>query len=292
MLVINQGRHTFIHTRPALDLLLKVIRPLPPMSIQLSMMQPKHRFGRRNIHITPGIPPDTKVPADMQRGHRIRLALQAILELPNRSITRDLCNEILRTQEILGEEVGHVAAQAARIIPEAVRAGVVFDAEFGVHGGHQGAEVNGEVGEGAFGYAAAARAAGELLAWAELGAGVGADGIAVAAHAIFVAVEDGRVHEIRVLGPVPVGLVACVGAFGAESGLVRPDVVAVPVHEVGGRMDGGRHVHVDDDEVIVAGFGAGVLAGGELAGLLEDTFDGSDVLLPFILGQVTTVASQ
>jgi hypothetical protein len=63
------------------------------------------------------------------------------------------------------------------------------------------------------------------------------DGIAVAAHAPFVAVEYGGVDDIWILGPVPVGLVAFVGAFCTEGGFVRPDVVAVPVHEVSGGVD-------------------------------------------------------
>lgn len=99
--------------------------------------------------------------------------------------------------------------------------------------------MDGEVGKGAGGDAAAAGAGGECLPGPKGEAGVGADGVAVAAHAGGRAVEDGRVDEVRVFGPVPVGLVALVGTFAAEGGFVGPDVVAVPVEEVCGRVDGG-----------------------------------------------------
>lgn len=127
--------------------------------------------------------------------------------------------------------------------------------------------------------------------------------VAVATHAVLVAVEDGRVDEVRVLGPVPVGLVAFVVTFGTEGCLVGPDVVAVPVledisligstyrtnyHEVRSCMYCGGVVHVDDDEVIISTFSSWVLARRELRGLLEYAFDGSSVLFSFILGQVTT----
>jgi hypothetical protein len=65
------------------------------------------------------------------------------------------------------------------------------------------------------------------------------DGIAVTAHAPFVAIEDGGVDNIWILGPVPIGLVAGVRTFCAEGGFVSPNIVAVPVHEVGGGMDRG-----------------------------------------------------
>jgi hypothetical protein len=63
------------------------------------------------------------------------------------------------------------------------------------------------------------------------------DGIAVTTHAPFVAIEDGRVDDIWILGPVPIRLIAGVGAFCAEGGFIGPDVVAVPVHEVCGGVD-------------------------------------------------------
>lgn len=53
-------------------------------------------------------------------------------------------------------------------------------------------------------------------------------GVAVAAHGPFVAVENGAVDDVRVLAPVPVGLVAFVLAFVAEGGFIGPDVVAMP----------------------------------------------------------------
>jgi hypothetical protein len=63
------------------------------------------------------------------------------------------------------------------------------------------------------------------------------DWIAVAAHAPFVAVENGGVDDVGVLAPVPVGLVAFVRALFAEGGFIGPNVVTVPVHEVCGGMD-------------------------------------------------------
>lgn len=145
-----------------------------------------------------------------------------------------------------------------------------------------------KVGKRAFGNTAASRAAGNHLA-ADEGACMGANWVTVAAHAIFVAVENGRVDEVGVLCPIPVGLVAFVVTLGTQCGLVGPDVVAVPVHEVCGRMDRGRHVHVHNYEVVVAALCAGVLAGGKLAGLFEDAFYSPGVLFSLILGKVATV---
>jgi hypothetical protein len=111
--------------------------------------------------------------------------------------------------------------------------------------------------------------------------------LSIPAHAPLIAVEDGRIDDIRVLGPVPVRLVPRVGALSAQRGFVRPNVVAVPVHEVCSRVHRGRHVHVHDGEVVVAGFGAGIHADGELRGRFEDAVHGAEVLDAFGFGEVT-----
>lgn len=84
--------------------------------------------------------------------------------------------------------------------------------------------------------------------------------ISIPTHAPLIAVEDGRVDQVRVLGPVPIGCVALIGTLAAKGSLVCPDIVAVPVHEVRSAVDRGRHVHVDDSEVIVAGLGTRILS--------------------------------
>jgi hypothetical protein len=137
------------------------------------------------------------------------------------------------------------------------------------------------------GHAASAWPGGDGHAWAHVEAVV-LDGVAVAAHAPFVAVEDGGFDEIGVLGPVPVGLVSFVGAFCAQGGFVRPDVVAVPVHKVCCCMYGWGHVHVDNCEVVITRLCAWILASRKFRRRCEDAFDCSEVLSSLVLGKITT----
>lgn len=90
------------------------------MAIELSMMQPKRRLGRRNIHIAAGVAPDAKVPTHMQRGLVGRRVLQRVLELADGRVARDVVEQVLRAQRRAREEVVHVAAQAARVVAVAV----------------------------------------------------------------------------------------------------------------------------------------------------------------------------
>jgi hypothetical protein len=110
--------------------------------------------------------------------------------------------------------------------------------------------------------------------------------ISITSHAPLIAVEDGRVDDVGVFAPVPVRLVPLVSALGTQRSFVRPDVVAVPVHEVCRRVHRWRHVHVHDSEVVVARFGAGVHAGGELGWRFEDALHGTEVLGAFVFGKV------
>jgi hypothetical protein len=112
--------------------------------------------------------------------------------------------------------------------------------------------------------------------------------ITIASHAPFVAVEDRGVNDVRVLAPVPVGLVSLIVAFCAKRNLVGPDVVAVPVHEICGCMNGGCHVHVNNGKVVVAGLCTWIHAGGEFRGGFQDAFDCSKILFSLIFRQVAT----
>lgn len=155
------------------------------------MMQPKHRLRRTHIHITTRVAPDTVVPANMQRGPLRHRVLQRVLELANRRVGRDVVEQVRRAHVRAGEEVVDVAAQAAWVVAEAVGLRVALDAQLGVHGRHERAEVDGQIGKGAFGHASAAWPCWDLLA-SDVAPGV-RDGVAVPAHAPLVAAENGRV---------------------------------------------------------------------------------------------------
>jgi hypothetical protein len=133
---------TIILTRPLLHLSLAIHRPHPPMPIQLPMMQPKRRLIRAHIHVAARIAPDAKVPADMQRRDSRRRALHRVLEGLDVGAGGDVGKQVGRLEEVAGEEVVYVAAMAARVVAEAVGARVGFDAEAGVLGGEEGAEVD------------------------------------------------------------------------------------------------------------------------------------------------------
>jgi len=62
----------------------------------------------------------------------------------------------------------------------------------------------------------------------------------------------------------------------------------MPVHEISRGVHRRRHVHVNNDEVVVAGFGTGVLSSRKFARLAADTLHGSDILQPLVLSKITT----
>lgn len=80
-------------------------------------------------------------------------------------------------------------------------------------------------------------------------------------------------------------LVTPVSALVAEGALPEVDEVAVPGEEVGGAVDGQRHVDVHGHEVVVA-----VLVGPAVPRQprrgVKEALDGADVVLPLRLGQV------
>jgi hypothetical protein len=148
--------HTVIHTRPLLNLTCLIIRPHPPMPIELAMVQEKRRLVRRDIYIAARIAAynpilsathlgnetnarqrtrltDTKVPAAMEASKR-RPILQTILKRQNVSARRDVRQQIRWLEPLRREEIVHVAPVAAGIVAVSVCPGVRFDAEFGIHG--------------------------------------------------------------------------------------------------------------------------------------------------------------
>jgi hypothetical protein len=60
----------------------------------------------------------------------------------------------------------------------------------------------------------------------------------------------------------------------------------MPVHEVSRRVHGRGHIHVDDNEVVVAGFSAGIFASRKLAGLATYAFHRADVLQTLVFGEI------
>jgi hypothetical protein len=75
--------------------------------------------------------------------------------------------------------------------------------------------------------------------------------------------------------------------FGGDHGDL-PDVVPMPVEKVGRAMYGRGHIHMDDNEVVISVFGAGVLARRKLARFRKDALHRPNVLLPLIFRQVAT----
>lgn len=108
----------------------------------------------------------------------------------------------------------------------------------------------------------------------------------VSAHGCGGAVVDGGVEGVEGgFAPVLVGLVAGVGAFGAQGLFVGPEEIAVPGEEVGGAVDGEGLVDVHGDEVVVAGSCA---RGGEGGGDGEfgyEAFDGRGVGYSLVAGE-------
>ena len=54
-------------------------------------------------------------------------------------------------------------------------------------------------------------------------------------------------------------------------------------------MHGRRHVHVNNNEIVVSRLGSRIFASWEFAWCFEDALNCSDVLLPLILGEVATI---
>jgi hypothetical protein len=84
---------------------------------------------------------DTKVSAAVQASER-RAVLQRVLERQDVRRRRELLEQVGRLEPVGGEVVVDITAMAAGVVAVAVGAGVGFDAEFGVHGGGQRAEVD------------------------------------------------------------------------------------------------------------------------------------------------------
>jgi hypothetical protein len=108
------------------------------MPIQLRMMQPEDRLGGRNIHVAAGVAQDTEVPTKVQCSHGISVVrLEGVLERSNGLVTRDMRQQILRPQVVLGEDITNVPTQAARIIAKAVGLGVTLDPKLCINSRHQ-----------------------------------------------------------------------------------------------------------------------------------------------------------
>jgi hypothetical protein len=67
-----------------------------------------------------------------------------------------------------------------------------------------------------------------------------------------------------------------------------PNIVSVPVKEVGGTMNGRSHVHVDDNKVIIASLSSRIFASGQLAWLFKNALHCPNVLLLLVLCEVAT----
>ncbi len=253
--------------------------PHGPQTIHLAVVDPEGRVTGRGEEISTGVAADGVVDA----------AVRADLGGVGHALGDDavLVDVGLGQQSQDGGVVGvahvesraDVALEAARVITEAAEG-----ARGGVGQAADGAEVHRHVGEGARLDEAAADAGsqGDVVA-ADAGGrhddgAVVRDVLAVAAQAVGVAVEDGRVlGRGRVLGPVPVGLVASVAALVAQGQLVLVDEPAVPRLEDARVVDRERLLDVRDDEVIKPRPSAGGDAGGGARGKALQALDGVDV---------------
>lgn len=153
--------------------------------------------------------------------------------------------------------------------------------------GRDRAQVDGHVHKGTFGETPAALARWDALhaVHQRIGAIMGHER-AVAAQAARAAVKEGAVDRIKGrLPPVPVGLGPLVVAFLAQGLLIVVEEQAVPGQEVGGAVDGEGLVHVHDDEVVVAGLGAGHLDGIVSGGKGGQAVDCFGVLYAFLWGE-------
>jgi len=80
----------------------------------------------------------------MDRHHASRVHLQAILELSDGTVTRDMSCQRRGGKGCGDKVVIYVATQAARVVTKAIAGGVVLDAKLGVHGTHEGPKTDGE----------------------------------------------------------------------------------------------------------------------------------------------------
>lgn len=87
--------------------------------------------------------------------------------------------------------------------------------------------------------------------------------------------------------PVPVWLCAIVVALVSQRLFKRSHIVAVPGEEVSSAVDEWRLLHVDNDEVVIAGFGARVVDRIQLGWLLHEAFYSRNVAEFGSSGQVT-----
>ena len=87
-------------------------------------------------------------------------------------------------------------------------------------------------------------------------------------------------------------LVTFVATFCAERCFVGPYVVAVPVHEIRGGVNGRCHVHMHHDEIIIPRLCSRVFASRKFGRSLRDAINGRGVCFPFFLRQVATIRCQ
>jgi hypothetical protein len=178
------------------------------------------------------------------------VALHQALEVLDRVLADDEVGYFLGLEVLLREPGVEVTNKAARVGIELVDHIVVV-------GRINGSEVGGEggVAEGAAVDAATTGTSREVdVLQAKVGVGSAGDVLAVAAHGVFVTVEDlALLRSLGVNGPVPVGKGASVATAVLQVRLELEDEVPVPGEEVGGVVDLEGVLDVGGDVFVVSG---------------------------------------
>ena len=270
----------------------KTTQRLPhcPHAIHLRVVDPERRITWGGEEITTRIATNGVVNATVGANfNRVRDSLRHMAELVDVGLhKKGQQGRVVGIARVHG--AAEIALETTRVIPQAAHG-----AGRGIRETTDRAEVDRHVGKRTGGHKPTphSRGKGDIPPthprWGHNDGPVMWDVLAVAAEAVSIAIEHGRVlRSGGILGPVPVGLVSRVAAFLTQRLFILEGEPAMPRLEDAGKMNRQRLLDVHDGEVVKSRLGAWRDGGGCSRRFALQTFYRVDVGEPFLFGERAT----